>query len=78
MVSLTSTSGGYINGRNSANLGLLIEIRQIIHKEIRQISSHKNVPLTSRNSLTNFSHNIASSISRLSGIQTHNVSCDRH
>jgi hypothetical protein len=33
VVSLTSSSGGYINGRNSANLGLLIDKdmeRQII------------------------------------------------
>jgi hypothetical protein len=29
MVSLISSSGGYINGRNSANLGLLIDINII-------------------------------------------------
>jgi len=33
---------------------------------------------TCRNSLTNFTHNVASSTPRLNGIRTHNVSGDWH
>jgi hypothetical protein len=35
VVSLTSSSGGYINGRNSANLGLLIDKASSIYLYVK-------------------------------------------
>jgi hypothetical protein len=38
VITLTSSSGAYINGRNSANLELLIRLKENIH----QAFSHRN------------------------------------
>jgi hypothetical protein len=37
VVSLTSSSGGYINGRNSANLGLLIDKTHIFQTKFKKV-----------------------------------------
>jgi hypothetical protein len=42
VVSLTSSSGGYINGRNSANLELHEKLKTRLKETIHKYFSHRN------------------------------------
>jgi hypothetical protein len=42
VVSLTSSSGGYINGRNSANLELYDKLKTRLKETIHKAFSHRN------------------------------------